>query len=433
LSVIVYDLDLCQNYNVTIWPKRGDIYPDNSSVTIDIRNWQDGAMATAMYQSFPQALGQCDICPSVDFADTCSFPFLSNGQFHYKCIQKNDSSVLVCKNSVGTQIDCRPDAEFCLSPVPLFSGDLSFETISPGVINITWDTNSDYYTSFLPSLNGQQLQNVTQKNQLLENLLPGLTYNFKVRIESYGRVGSDEKLVTFQPTDKDQNMFAYESTNSSAKFAWDELESDTANITQINVEATFEASDLLTAVFGSDQLENLTYNETSALGTTTELRNLPAGFRYNVAVSGVDNRGQKIENTSLSTEAVTVPNIISKTDNNVTLGADSTNGIQISFKITQLTVSETLHVLVTEVTTTMILTQDEVEGIMVVQSLDEASSVADVTCITDEESCVNRNTLQFTADVFQNVGLAPGSIYLVSIFGSTGPVEGEETALRHVE
>ena len=100
-------------------------------------------------------------------------------------------------------------------------------------------------------------------------------------------------------------MFAYESTNSSAKFAWDELESDTANITQINVEATFEASDLLTAVFGSDQLENLTYNETSALGTTTELRNLPAGFRYNVAVSGVDNRGQKIENTSLSTEAVT--------------------------------------------------------------------------------------------------------------------------------
>ena len=70
---------------------------------------------------------------------------------------------------------------------------------------------------------------------------------------------------------------------------------------------------------------------------------------------------------------------------------------------------------------------------MVVQSFDETSSVADVTCITAEESCVNRNTLQFTADVFQNVGLAPGSIYLVSIFGSTGPVEGEETALRHVE
>ena len=47
--------------------------------------------------------------------------------------------------------------------MPSFSEDMTFETISPGVINITWSTNTDYYTSFILYLNEDNFLNTTDK------------------------------------------------------------------------------------------------------------------------------------------------------------------------------------------------------------------------------------------------------------------------------
>ncbi|XP_075265233.1 uncharacterized protein LOC142357501, partial [Convolutriloba macropyga] len=106
------NLDLCSSYNVSIQPTSGSIIYD--SLSVEIRSWKDSAMIAQTYTNFPQALDECDICPSVDLTDICSFPFTSRGVIYSKCGQRSDGSRdLFCHNSLGQEIGCNKKADFC--------------------------------------------------------------------------------------------------------------------------------------------------------------------------------------------------------------------------------------------------------------------------------------------------------------------------------
>ena len=48
-------------------------------------------------------------------------------------------------------------------PVPSFDGDMSFKTVNPGEINVTWDSDTQYFTSFNLFLNNENFLNTTNK------------------------------------------------------------------------------------------------------------------------------------------------------------------------------------------------------------------------------------------------------------------------------
>ncbi|XP_075265446.1 uncharacterized protein LOC142357808, partial [Convolutriloba macropyga] len=358
VSVIVDNLNLCDSYTVTIVPTRGDYIADGLS--INIRNWNDSALIADTYTQFPDALGECDVCPSVNFSETCSFPFTSGGKAYSKCAQSPDGSEnLFCLNGKGWEVDCNPRATYCLSPVPSFSEDMTFETISPGVINITWSTNTDYYTSFILYLNEDNFLNTTDKFHLLDNLTAGNFYEFEVIIESYGRIG-DNQFVLFQATDKSSNAFAHSPTPTAVKLSWDSFLTDDKRrfrrssdaIDAINIEVTFEISDLLTSLF-TQELAQMFINTTIGLGTSAELQNLTSGFRYKVVISGITSQGERVENTSLVTEAVTVPGNITDEENQIALVASSSDGLELQFQLTNRSFSELINVIITLVTTSL--------------------------------------------------------------------------------
>ena len=114
--------------------------------------------------------------------------------------------------------------------------------------------------------------------------------------------------------DKSSNAFAHSPSTSKVKLSWDSFLSDdrrrmrrstSQQIAGINIEATFEVGDFLNSVFSPQELSAMIYNETIPLGTSVELQNLTSGFRYSVVVTAIDGEGGRIENRSLTTEAVT--------------------------------------------------------------------------------------------------------------------------------
>ena len=115
--------------------------------------------------------------------------------------------------------------------------------------------------------------------------------------------------------DKSSNAFAYNPTSSAVKLSWDSFLSDDKRrrlrrsasevIEAINIEATFEVSDLMSSLFTAEELSSMIYNETIPLGTSAELQNLTSGLRYKIVVTAINGLGEKMENKSLTTEAVT--------------------------------------------------------------------------------------------------------------------------------
>ena len=66
---------------------------------------------------------------------------------------------------------------------------------------------------------------------------------------------------------------------------------------------------------------------------------------------------------------------------------------------------------------------DELEGVAIVTSVEDSVIIQDLTCLADNSSCIDPDTLEYAAVAFAEQSLLPGSSYFVTIFGSTGPAE----------
>ncbi|XP_075264720.1 uncharacterized protein LOC142356821, partial [Convolutriloba macropyga] len=201
----------------------------------------------------------------------------------------------------------------------------------------------------------------------LDTLTTGTLYEFKVVIESFGRIG-ESQFVVFEATDKSNNVFAYNPTSSGFKLSWDSFLSDDKRgrsrrsasevIEAINIEATFEVSDLLSSMFTAEELSAMIYNETIPVATSAQLHNLTSGFTYKTVITPINGLGHKMENKSLTTEAVTVPNQLTETGNNISVLEDTTSaGLFITFHLTQNTTADVFHVLIHQITTYLNTTQ----------------------------------------------------------------------------
>ncbi|XP_075263683.1 uncharacterized protein LOC142355367 [Convolutriloba macropyga] len=396
LSVTLSNLDLCASYNVTIQPSSGDENFDATSM--QLRNYE------------------CDICPSDNLADMCSFPFNFGGEVYSKCALKPIGPAdLFCLNSNGQSIECNE------------KGRLLLHTILHFVQPISHNEN------FL---------NTTNKFHFLNNLTTGTLYEFKVVIESFGRIG-ESQFVVFQATDKSSNAFAYNPTSSAVKLSWDSFLSDDKRrrlrrsasevIEAINIEATFEVSDLMSSLFTAEELSSMIYNETIPLGTSAELQNLTSGLRYKIVVTAINGLGEKMENKSLTTEAVTVPNDLTETGNNISVIDEPTNGLVITFQLTQYTTAEVFNVFIHQITTSLKITQDGLGGATIIISREETITKVDLTCLATNASCIDPSTWEFLGVAFGDQGLLPGARYLANIHSSTGPTESQETVIQNIQ
>ncbi|XP_063715480.1 uncharacterized protein LOC134842869 [Symsagittifera roscoffensis] len=316
------------------------------------------------------------------------------------------------------------DSNYIVSPIPGFANDIMFQTLSPRVIQLSWSTNSNYYTGFRLFLNQERIGTTVEKEHVLNELTVGKLYYFEVQIESYGRLG-EKILVIFEGSDQDRNAFAYWPTSSSIELAWDSFNEvlkrnrhrrseNTTVFRNIQAQRKFPDTD------SEDFFVNYTIQEESF----TSLNGLEAGSCYNVTIFGLDDQKRPINNKVVSTTAITVPNPV-----NFSVEADPDSGLTVSFELTQNTTAEFFKIFAYEVIPELTIDEvDGVEGYGIITALNDTfRQLINLTCRSDSSACVNPSTFQFIGKAFNEQGLKPGATYLVKISGNTGYVEGNET------
>ncbi|XP_075250478.1 uncharacterized protein LOC142342791 isoform X3 [Convolutriloba macropyga] len=422
LSALITSLDECQSYVVTIQPMRGEEV--GKAAEFFIQNWDEP-------ETVRQSFAKCGYCSNSNFTQLCSFPFNMGGTVHNTCVHKtgfeSDGS-LWCKNGKGVEMECTTTQESCLPPIPEVK-DLIVQTLAQRVVEVTWSSDSPYFSHFDLFLNQDHIISTTNFSYVLSNLSSGSFYQIDLELESYGRK-SLRKSVSFKATNTSRNAFAHETTTTATKLTWDSFEginqNTTANATtipsEIQIEANIAESELIRAMFTDEEISSMRQELSVSLDSSISLiDNLLPGVTYEFSITPLNLNGEVDSITTLETFTSTIPNQFEQSQNNLTvLLHDDNQSITLTGVLDRNSIADIIVITVYETVPTPIVIQDGEFQILL--DVTEHTNLSDVSCLTTS-SCVNKSSLQFQIET-QNFEHKAGAAYIVELSGQTGQSQG---------